>query len=323
MKILVSALVLALACVAGLAQGAEVIVPLEGLDPVLLVQGREAQGDEKFSVTRGRFRYLFAGAESKAQFEKEPGRFEIQLGGTCARMVPNTTGTTEIYTVHKGRIYLFGSIECVKAFKAAPENYLEAEASSAPKAAAASAEALKKGHALIERAVEAAGGAAKIDGLKSYQEKGLTGRRARDGVVEMKTSLAWVFPDKFRQERTFGPGMTLAAVITPGEAFLMMTRANSMLDEQRAAYEKQFKRSLLAALRARRGAGFTAAATGAGRAGETSVEQVAVSFDGLQLTLGVEPSTGRVLSIRTVVAAPAARSARSCRPSRTSAQSNG
>jgi len=38
------------------AQGATApVVPLEGLDPVLLIQGKEAQGDEKFAVTRGRF----------------------------------------------------------------------------------------------------------------------------------------------------------------------------------------------------------------------------------------------------------------------------
>ncbi len=297
MKMLLSALVLTLACVAGLAQtSVEAAIPLEGLDPVLLVQGKETQGDDKFSVTRGRFRYLFASAESKAQFEREPGRYEIQLGGTCARMGPSTEGNPDLFAVHKGRIYLFGSPECAKAFKAAPEKYLEPDAASAPKTAA-SAEALKKGRALVEKAVEAAGGAAKVDGLKSYQEKGSVGRRTRDGVVEMKTSLTWVSPDKIRQERTFGPNMTMATVVTQSEAFFLMREAQSILEEQRAAFEKQFKLSLLPVLRARRGEGFEAAATGAGRAGETSVEQVAVRFDGLSLTLGVDPSTGRVHSL--------------------------
>ncbi len=113
----------------------------------------------------------------------------------------------------------------------------------------------------------------------------------------MKNSLTWVFPDRVRAERTFAPDMTLATVVTPGEAFFVMRGASPMLDEQRAAFEKQFKRSLLAVLRARKGEGFKASAVGAGKAGETSVEQVEVAFDGLLLTLGIDPTTGRILSL--------------------------
>jgi len=97
------------------------VVPLEGLDPVLLAGGKEAQGDEAFAVTRGQFRYLFAGAETKAAFEKEPGRFEIQLGGACAKMGPTVRGNPDLFLVHEGRIYIFGSEECVKAFRAKRE----------------------------------------------------------------------------------------------------------------------------------------------------------------------------------------------------------
>lgn len=277
-------------------QGAEAVpIPLEGLDPVLLAEGKEVQGEDKFSLVRGRFRYFFASAETRARFEREPGRYEIQLGGTCARMGPGTQGNPDLFVVHKGRIYLFGSPECVKAFKAAPENYLEPDTPHAWKAA--TAEASAKGRALIEKAVEAAGGASKVDGLKSYQMQGFTSRRTRDGVAEMKTSLAWAAPDRVRQERVFGPDMTLATVVTPGEAFFVMRGASPMIDEQRLSFEKQFKRNLLAVLRARKGEGFKAAAVGAGKSGETSVEHVEVAFDGLLLTLGVDPSTGRVLTL--------------------------
>jgi hypothetical protein len=280
-----------------LAQRAEeAVTPLEGLDPVLLVEGKEVQGDDKLSVTRGRFRYIFAGAETKARFEREPALYEIQLGGTCARMGPSTQGDPDLYTVHKGRIYLFGSPDCLKLFKAAPENYLEPDASAATKTAA-TAEALSKGRALLEKAVEAAGGAARVDGLKSYQERAVTWRRTRDGVSETKTSLVWVAPGKVRQERVLSPEMTLATVVTPGEAFFVMRGASPLIDEQRAHFERQFKRNVLAVLRARRGEGFTAAALGAGRVGESSVEQVSVNFEGVAVTLGVEASTGRVLSL--------------------------
>ena len=94
----------------GLARGAaaqeaaQAIVPLEGLDPVMLVAGKEAQGDEKYSATRGRFRYLFASDENKAAFEREPARYEIQSGGTCARMGPTVRGNPDLYLVHDGRL---------------------------------------------------------------------------------------------------------------------------------------------------------------------------------------------------------------------------
>src|SRR5829696_4390689 len=123
------------------------VVVLEGLDPVLLVGGKEAQGDEQFSVTRGRFRYLFAGAETKAAFEKEPGRYEIQLGGACARMGPTVRGNPDLFLVHGGRIYIFGSEDCVKAFKAKPESFLDP--GGAGVGSGASEDAMKRGRALV------------------------------------------------------------------------------------------------------------------------------------------------------------------------------
>src|SRR6476659_3344972 len=78
--------VLALLTATARGQGSEPLIPLEGLDPVMLSQGKEVQGDMKYKVTRGQFQYIFANAENKATFEKDPTRYEIQLEGHCARM---------------------------------------------------------------------------------------------------------------------------------------------------------------------------------------------------------------------------------------------
>lgn len=281
--------------VASAQRAAEATIPLGGADPVLLVAGREEQGDEKFSVTRGRFRYLFASAENKTAFERDPARYEIQLGGTCARMGPAVQGNPDLFHVHRGRIYIFGSVECVKAFKAAPENYLETNAADAA-GAPVSPESLKGGRALVERAVEALGGAAKVDALVSYQEKATTATHTANGTAEVKTSTVYVFPDRVRYERALSFG-TIATVLTPGESFFLAPRqaAAPMLDEQRAAFEKQFRRNLLSILRARREGIFTA--VGAGKAGEARVEQVDVKLAGFTARLGVDPATGRVLSL--------------------------
>ena len=74
----------------------ETVIPLEGLDPVMLSQGKEVQGDMKFKVTRGKFQYIFANAENKATFEKDPSRYEIQLDGHCARMGAPTGGNADL-----------------------------------------------------------------------------------------------------------------------------------------------------------------------------------------------------------------------------------
>ena len=281
------------------AQGAAAVVPLEGLDPVLLLQGKEAQGDEAHSVTRGRFRYLFAGAETKAAFEREPARYEIQLGGTCARMGPSTQGNPDLYAVHGGRIYLFGSPACAKAFKEGPDKYLEtAGAWAAGGASAPTEESRRKGRALVDQAVEAVGGAARLDALVSYQEKATTSAHSPQGVTEVKTSLTRVYPGKSREERTLSFG-TIATVVTPAGGFFATARGggDDMIDEQRAAYEKQFARNVISLLRARRDAGFAASAAGTGKAGETAVEQVDVSARGSAARLGIDPATGRVLSL--------------------------
>src|SRR6185369_4645286 len=52
---------------------------LEGLDPVMLVQGKEVQGDARITSTRGQFQYMFANVENRSAFEKDPQRYEIQL----------------------------------------------------------------------------------------------------------------------------------------------------------------------------------------------------------------------------------------------------
>ncbi|HEV7902611.1 MAG TPA: hypothetical protein VGO96_02125 [Pyrinomonadaceae bacterium] len=276
-------------------QSEKLVIPLEGLDSVLLSGGKEVQGDEQFSVKRGRYRYLFANAETKAAFEREPGRYEIQLEGTCARMGPTVQGNPDLFTVHEGRIYVFGSEACVTIFKAAPASFLEAVAGTAP-AASYSEEAKKRGRALVEKAVEAMGGAARLDGLVSYQEKGTAGARSPQGVTEIKTSLSMVYPDKIRIERTLSFG-TIANVVTPQGGFFVFPRGGGeMLDVQRAAFVKQVESRPLAFLRGRRGSGFSAAAAGASKVGDATVESVEVTSGGMNAILGIEPATGRVLS---------------------------
>ena len=275
-------------------------IPLLGLDPVLLIQGKEVPGNLNISTLRGPYKYLFANAENKARFEQSPEQYEIQLNGACPREgQPNRIREAEIFFVHKNRLYIFHSLECQKAFAAAPESFFET-AAAAPKINS-SPEALKKGALLIEKAVAAMGGAAVIDGLTSYQEVGLTtemmpgpdGRKAR----EVKNSTTIVFPDQIRKEQTVSFG-SQTFVIAPKDAFaLSQNRVLSIIPTTRAEREKEVKLKLLSILRARNQAGFKASAAEPKKLGDATLEQVIVEHGGLTLTLGIEPTSGRILRL--------------------------
>jgi YHS domain-containing protein len=283
------------------ARGDDAEPALEGLDPILLLQGKEVQGNFKITVTRGRFQYMFATEEDKAIFEKDPTHYEIQLNGACARMGAPVNGNPDLYSVHKGRIYIFGSPGCKKLFDAAPEKYLE-EAGSAKSAEPASPEALKKGHDLIEKAVAAMG--APIDSLSDYQEKSVSLQNRRGNDVEVKTDLIIVFPDRMRSEQV-GPDFAnptvtrkFAVVMTESEAFSVTPDGVQALpDVYRTVQRQELSRRPLAILRARKAANFKAVALGAATVAETPVEQVAIELDGASYTLGIDPANGRIVSM--------------------------
>ena len=274
---------LAFAAATALAQSSDAVIPLEGLDPVMLSQGKEVQGDVKFTVTRGHFQYLFANAENKGTFEKDPSRYEIQLDGSCARMGAPTTGNPDLYVVHNGRIYIFGSEECQTLFKAAPEKYLEVPAT--PKSAP-TAEMVKRAQELIAKAVAALGTGSKLDQLASFQRTDVRGN-------QVKNKLVLSFPDTVRQE-IVRPSFTLVSVITPADSFIVANNgARPMAEANRTAINKELYHEPVVLLRARTRSDFKAWAAGPE---EKALEHVDIELPGFTTTLGIDPGTGRVVS---------------------------
>jgi putative intracellular protease/amidase/YHS domain-containing protein len=104
-------------------ESSQVIIPLRGLDPVALIESKEVRGKEEFSVTRGRFKYLFANRKNRANFEAAPERYEVQRDGECMAM-PGVKTYAEIFKVHKGKIYAFGKPLCRERFTLSPESFL-------------------------------------------------------------------------------------------------------------------------------------------------------------------------------------------------------
>ena len=156
-------------------QNTEPTIPIEGLDPVLLVQGKEVQGNEKIFFVRGHYKYIFSSQETKAAFEKNPEQYEV--GEYCQRMGAPVTGNPDLHAEHKGKIYIFGSDSCIKAFKESPDDFIE----PARPAWAPSAGEIARGRALLDKAMAAMGGAGAFDQLSSFREKRLQKAKFRDG----------------------------------------------------------------------------------------------------------------------------------------------
>lgn len=195
---------------------------LEGLDPVLLTEGQEVPGKDSITLEQGRFLYQFSTDETRSRFRKDPDRYGIQLDGACARMGAPVTGSPDAYFVYDHRIYVFGSSECYKRFAANPKKYLEAEQ---PKPAwNATAESRAQGKALLDRTIEAMGGAAKWDGLGSYIET----RRAQGPAGLLTIKIAAKLPDSVFSEISVGDN-AFGNLVTPQEVLSLYQGAGRRL----------------------------------------------------------------------------------------------
>ncbi len=81
------------------------------------------------------------------------------------------------------------------------------------------ADAKAKGQALLGKVVEGVGGAAVLDGVKSYVAEGEMTVKTPQGEFTLKTKETMVMPDRFRQDMTLPMGQ-MAIVIAGPEAFM-------------------------------------------------------------------------------------------------------
>jgi YHS domain-containing protein len=276
------------------AQSVKVVTALKGFDPVELVDGREVKGAENLSVTRGKYRYLFASEANKQLFEKSPGQYQIQMGGGCGRMGSlSGVGSPDRYYVFDRRIYIFASEQCRNSFKAAPENHLE-RPDVAPTGSAADK---KRGQELLKLALDGMGGAKNVDAIKTYQAGIKLAYKQGDKVDEYKQTETIAFPNRYRNEYDWRTSIT-ADFLLPGSAVSVGSQETWVREEPvRAALERELFRHPLAILKARRSPGFVAVAAGKGKVGETDVEFLKVGFKGATSALAIDAKTGRILQI--------------------------
>ena len=115
--------------------------------------------------------------------------------------------------------------------------------------------------------------------------------------MTLKARAAIVLPDRMRWEVTL-PFGTMVQVLNGDDSFSQSPQSTGPLgDSERSELKKSLRRQAPVLLQHRDAAGFKAVATGAEEVDGTSVELVHVEFDGDVNTLGIDPVTGRILSL--------------------------
>jgi len=160
---------------------------------------------------------------------------------------------------------------------------------------------MKKGQALIEKAVAAMGGAAKMDSVTAYQQSGLAIGHHQQQATEYKTVLTRLFPDRVRLEQT-RPFGTIINVVSAGESFSVFkndkrTNVSLLSMSARDDMRRQSELTALEILRARTRPDFKVAFIESEKVKGATVEQLEVGFDGLYLKLGVDSANGHIVSL--------------------------
>ncbi|HEX4914539.1 MAG TPA: hypothetical protein VFV51_11295 [Vicinamibacterales bacterium] len=269
----------------------------DGLDPVELLAGREVPGDDSLTVDHAGYRFLFANAANRSVFEKDPARYEPANGGTCARMGPLTMGVPALFAVHEGRIYLFGSGDCRKAFTAAPARYL----ASSTSALVATPDARARGRALAQSLGEAVG-ANTLRAATAYQQTSRTERSGPNGLVISEERLLVRWPADLRLERDLPFGTVISATSGADAFSVLMRKAGAPIDDTRAIPARA---ALAAALRERAGLavlsvikafvspGADVVATDVPPGADPSLAYARLRHAGTDVTLGLDKSTSR------------------------------
>lgn len=162
---------------------------------------------------------------------------------------------------------------------------------------ASTAESQERGMALLDRAVEAVGGADRVASVASLRRSGAAVATAPQGQMQIELDEVTVYPDRMRQEMKL-PFGTMVTVVTAEGGFMVTPQGVQEIPESRVAdTRKTMRRQLLPLLNARHDEGFEAVAVGADEIDGRPVENVQVSFADDVVTLAIAGDTGEVLAM--------------------------
>ncbi len=165
-------------------------------DPVELVAGREAEGDESLAVEHEGYEYRFVSRENRARFREDPWRFAAADGGACGRMGPlSGLGDARRHLVVDKRIWFFASDGCREGFLADPERCIE-RADPVPEG---DDEQRARASQVLSRMVAWAGGRDALGAVRTYQHAIRDEFEREGGKGEHVKEVHAAFPDRFAE----------------------------------------------------------------------------------------------------------------------------
>ncbi len=172
-----------------------------------------------------------------------------------------------------------------------------AAAPATPSGAAAPG-AEEAGRALVGKAVDAMGGGAAIDAVKTYREETTVTAATPQGEIELQSTVVVAPPDRVRQELATPMGaMTMVIAGATGTVQGGPQGSMPLPEAQRTQMLKQLQRSPIFLLQRRGRPDFKAVAAGEGKVGDTAVTLVRVEVEGDTVTLGIDPASGQLRSL--------------------------
>jgi hypothetical protein len=256
------------------------------LDPVVLLRdGQEETGREEFELVHANWRYRFTGAATRDLFRAAPEKWEIQLGGACARMgALSGVGSESIWTVHEGRLYVFASDQCRETFLKESKRLLEPDEDPD---FASTAEERARGAALLARAVEWLGGAERLDSAVVLIQRV---RTVESGGAQIREADAMLLAPggRTRREQAFDQS-AYVTVLAPDDAFELSPQGLRTLHAAaRRALERRHHRDPIGLLQCRGEKSFVAASPAEGL--------LRIRYDGVTQDFQVDPATGEIRS---------------------------
>ncbi len=153
-----------------------------------------------------------------------------------------------------------------------------------------------EGRALVGKVVQALGGQAKVQSVKSIRQKATTLRKTPQGDIPIEAERVVVFPD-----RTFirmkAPQGEMTMTVSPAAAFVGMpgTGAQDLPASRKEETLKGLKRDLLYVAQHAGDPKFTFAAAGSEKIGDVDAKILDISGEGAETRWYVDPQSGHVL----------------------------
>lgn len=268
---------------------------VDGLDPVALCQGKRIKGEEGRTAKFELYTYAFASDANRKKFESDPVRYGIQISGACANMGPlSGRGAITNWAVHKGRIYIFASGSCKKAFLSNPDAFIDRP----NRPLAGSSAAQSDGNAWIAKAVDAHGGWKAIGAIdRIFWREHVVAKSGNGSTYWFDNSYGFGFPRAHYRAQTWeGGGVHSMAV---GEEGWQRGAEPSILgDWERGYLIRENLRNPIVLLRLSRDPQFRAYARDSATNEFGEVRVVDTQIGGSVTTLFLDSKTSQIVGSR-------------------------